>query len=679
MTPAASYHTDPAALHVLHNPLTPLDSSHSLPPPVADPPSPPLSPVRAVADRDMSALSASQLAAWRDCKRMWAFEKIDRLPREQKASAALGERVHWHLERWLRDSIPPDRSDMMTYQHGNALVTRYPGRIAESGLHLLPAPGVHLSVEGELLLKSEKSQWRGRVDLHYRDPNSGVPVVLDHKTSSSIARYALTANPSDLDRYIGSNAQAMLYAAWAMTRYATDVVDLDWVYYSTRQTPERAQSVHLRVHKREIEAPLDGIDRDAEAMWKAYQLVDCAKDLPPSIESCGKYGGCTFRDICLTPQERFFAMTAQHETETISEMFARLSCENAAAAGAGITPPPVPGAGVPQVPTAPPMQIAPPPPPVAPPPPPAPAEPGRDIADGDLPQIRTWLAQGYTSPEGIAAHIPGGPAKLSQVKLTIEKLSFDPTRLKIGDTIAFQPFQEQVNALSKTHGICLVPDGHGRYLASAVNPQSPVAPPVAPPPPVPVAPGQVNPPEAPRDPGAPPVIAPPAEPAPTDEYDAMDRDRLKAMCVARGLIDMSDRRREAGLRTLLREADRAVKLAAGGAPPPVPAVPAIPPVPVAPPSVSAPAWKPGDPLNPAQAYLATQGKPMSVIAQAADVPPTPEVASTYAAPPPVVPAAPSAPSIPAAVQAHADERAELEMVRQAVDFLRIWVEKRLAA
>lgn len=107
-------------------------------------------------------------------------------------------------------------------------------------------------------------------------------------------------------------------------------------------------------------------------------------------------------------------------------------------------------------------------------------------------------------------------------------------------------------------------------------------------------------------------------------------------------------------------------------------VPQVPPAPVAPP-VAAPQaptgyWKPGDPENPAQAYLRGQGKPLSVIASAADVPPPDHIRLAYdhggkteagvinppeappVAPPspahmpPVAPAAPATPPPPAAPQ-----------------------------
>jgi hypothetical protein len=48
-------------------------------------------------------------------------------------------------------------------------------------------------------------------------------------------------------------------------------------------------------------------------------------------------------------------------------------------------------------------------------------------------------------------------------------------------------------------------------------------------------------------------------------------------------------------------------------------------------------WRPGDPLNSAQEYLQNAGAPLSAIANAADVPPLPEVAAGYVPPPPPPP------------------------------------------
>lgn len=69
--------------------------------------------------------------------------------------------------------------------------------------------------------------------------------------------------------------------------------------------------------------------------------------------------------------------------------------------------------------------------------------------------------------------------------------------------------------------------------------------------------------------------------------------------------------------------------AAPQAPETPPAAPAAPSAPQAPPSGY---WKPGDPMNVAQQYMHGGGAPMSVVAQAADNPPPPEVGATYDTP-----------------------------------------------
>lgn len=502
----------------------------------------------------MRTLSATQIGDWNECRRKWAFKVIDRNRPPQDPSAVLGERVHKILEEWLTLGKQPDRSEVYTYERAGQIIMRHPGRIAESGLHLLPAPGPHLRVEDQLELRSRSSQWGGRVDLHYVDEHTGVPVITDHKTSSNIARYALHDDPSDPERYIGYNVQALLYAAWAMNKYRVAQVDLAWVYYSTKSSPERSKRVHLRVHRDRIAPHLDVIDTTAAEMWRAYHLVGSAKELPlpESLHVCRKYGGCPYFEICLTPEEQLHAMTAPTAPqESMSAMFARIQSQN----NNGVTPPPPPvQLAMPQAPTAPAAAIAPPLPPqpvqapFAPPtlppavapapppaPPPAPVEPGRDLAAADHDAIKHWLGAGYNDIAGMAAHMPGGPVKRSQVAAFVAEL------------------------------------------------QKPPAPPVAP--------GQINPPEAPTNHSAPAQVAPDErEVVAQDRYDAMNRDQLKAEAIQRGLADASDKRKEAGLRKLLRESDRSAKFAANM---PAPAAPAAAPAPAAPTNGSAPELSPG--------------------------------------------------------------------------------------
>lgn len=330
------------------------------------------------------ALSASQLKSFLACPRKWAFDKIDRVPRPDTPSTALGTRVHEILEDWLRDGTPPDLNEVFTYENPKRpgeQVVRHPGRIAHAGLHLLPAPRTPgLEIEGWLSLRTRATVWSGRLDLRYIDPHTGEAVVHDHKTTSSAA-YALTPET------LRTDPQALLYAASEMVRLGVPKVRLDWLYLPT--AGGKAWKVSLPVLRDDIAPDLDRLEDTAALMQRTLASGLTARDIPGNPGACNDFGGCEYALVCdkttLPTTDLFqgFDMTHPTSPDALSAMDALMAKLNG---GAPLPPPPP--VDVINPPEAPPPTIAA-PPPVAPPPPPVVVVPPAGYSTMDRKDLKT--------------------------------------------------------------------------------------------------------------------------------------------------------------------------------------------------------------------------------------------------------------------------------------------------
>ena len=221
----------------------------------------------------VSRVSASQISTWRECPRKWAFSRIE--PRKQHASAARGERVHAHLEAWLRDgAVPPPTLE---------------GRIAREGLHLLPSVGT-CEVEHVMEFPHDTVTYVGRIDALYDTPLA--VCVLDHKTTKAIDLYAMSSEE------LAHDAQWVIYAYYGLTRAPTlEYVMGRWVYYQTEGV--------FRAEQRSILEDRASIVSKFTDLHTKYSLpIIQARGIPPLQvtatpgEACSAYGGCPYRGKC---------------------------------------------------------------------------------------------------------------------------------------------------------------------------------------------------------------------------------------------------------------------------------------------------------------------------------------------------------------------------------------------
>jgi len=86
-------------------------------------------------------LSHSSLEDYLRCKRIYAFRKIDGVPKASNAKALVGNATHEDLEGWSAFGKQPDHTRVMIVEdrQGNKH-PHYPGRYAEKIIPNIPPP-----------------------------------------------------------------------------------------------------------------------------------------------------------------------------------------------------------------------------------------------------------------------------------------------------------------------------------------------------------------------------------------------------------------------------------------------------------------------------------------------------------------------------------------------------------
>jgi len=243
-------------------------------------------------------VSASQIEAWRACKRKWAWPRLDKIKGAPKVAAEKGIVIHEILEAWLKDAKPIDIDLIHTLSDGTKFK---PGPIAAAGLKHLPAPKT-CGTERYIEVQTEVARYIGYID--FDEPDKEVPVVGDHKSTVDF-KWAKTAE--DLKKDPAAN----IYAAWLMTATKKDAVELRWVYYRTRGAPG-AHKVSLVLLKDEVEAVFDDLDVSAAEILEARRSKKSALELEANPKSCSAYDGCRYIPNCnLSTKDKIKALMSQ--------------------------------------------------------------------------------------------------------------------------------------------------------------------------------------------------------------------------------------------------------------------------------------------------------------------------------------------------------------------------------
>jgi len=235
-------------------------------------------------------ISASAWGSFDRCQRIWAFDKIDKVPRVETSYQKEGKRLHEELlEGWLlRREMPVSRS------------------ILDGGvLRLFPAPRKGLRAEECFVLRVYVKGKRGEgvVFWGFKDCEyevDGQPRVNDLKTTSDL-RWRKT--PGELQ----NDVQCVVYAADRLAEYPhAKEIRMDWVYM-TRNKPYKSETTEVTITRELMLAKMSGFLPKAQEIQKiALQASEIPKiktekgsyaalSFPASTSACQMYGGCDYK------------------------------------------------------------------------------------------------------------------------------------------------------------------------------------------------------------------------------------------------------------------------------------------------------------------------------------------------------------------------------------------------
>jgi len=222
-------------------------------------------------------ISASQLSTFESCKRLWGYEKIEGRRKPDTQATADGTAIHLELENYFRSGIEPQKPESQIL------------------LTLLPKPHPALVPEAEFTLAwpGVDALLRGKIDLV--DPREHL--IIDHKTTTDINRYAKTEEQLRLD------AQTVMYGlAYRAIFSKVDVVKLRWNYVKREQPKHRPPKVLPVDLVQDLTLLEEGLQKWHPIVLELVQITKSrvrALDIPANPgDACFKFGGCPFRDEC---------------------------------------------------------------------------------------------------------------------------------------------------------------------------------------------------------------------------------------------------------------------------------------------------------------------------------------------------------------------------------------------
>ncbi len=217
--------------------------------------------------------SPSSLAALELCPRKFAWDKIDKVPRESNVYATFGIGTHRHIEDYYRHGVMPD-------------ISTPEGNCAVALLSHLPPPQPGMRIEEHRIV----GRFHGYPDLTLENR------VWDHKTTSDL-KWA--KKPEEL----ATDLQCAIYAHFVMVETGAPGVYLQWNYV-TRHKP-RVLPVIATLTASQIAPTIDRAHVLADLGDHILDARTPALDLPPNPAACDAYGGCVHRARCnLSPANR---------------------------------------------------------------------------------------------------------------------------------------------------------------------------------------------------------------------------------------------------------------------------------------------------------------------------------------------------------------------------------------
>jgi hypothetical protein len=483
-------------------------------------------------------LSATSYGSFDRCSRRWGFTFNEGFE-EESGATGLGTRVHSILEEYLTKGTAPDLSETfrkLDYRKLDAtgaptVYTYYPGQIAQAGLSLWPPPGV-VQCETYFNVRTQSVTWEGQIDVAYRDTKRHLPVVGDHKTTVD-KKWAKTPEVLATDPqgvlYPHALSRGVLYTEEndeprALPNSIRDSLRGDgtvlnrWVYYLTKLGKYDAWVTEYLSTPQARQPTLDKMDAAGVLMARAYEDWTPALAMEPNPEACNDFGGCPHKNTrCkLTLGEILGIKKGIGNMESFDDFMARQ-------AGGG-APLALPGQAASVVPTRPDYWI--------------PGDPMNDV-------------QGYLhakgKPEYVIASAADNPPPAEVINAMVSAVNpaaviptTSPGVVNPPEAPKFAPSTPmQMPALGSTPSPTVAP---ALTMPAITMPTLPAAPALA----------------------VPALAAPADVDTVQDEYTGKTREELKALAMARGLLDESSKARIENIRSMLRAAPKAAPVPVEG-------------------------------------------------------------------------------------------------------------------
>jgi hypothetical protein len=271
-------------------------------------------------------ISPSQIETSRGCLRLYAWEQVCGFRSPPTPATDRGTKVHGILESYLRGEGPIDA----TTEHGE---------IAQSGVRFLPEPGQG-EVESEFHIPftlsgiSEPLEFFGKID--YLDPG----IVIDHKTTSDF-KYIKS------EEVLRNDPQVILYSKAGCLKYDRPSIPVRYVYYRTAKGKKQARrspaEKDLVISPEDLEKKVEALVEESRPLVTLRLAKVDPLSLPPTLERCGKYGGCHCRAKCTDLNSLDLlkvTLNMSNETAPISKdsLLARLRAEATGAPAPAETP-----------------------------------------------------------------------------------------------------------------------------------------------------------------------------------------------------------------------------------------------------------------------------------------------------------------------------------------------------
>lgn len=222
------------------------------------------------------------IKAWLECKRKFAWDYIDLIPRRHTPATEFGELTHNQAEQYLST--------------GTCDQTSPHGQLVATGFHLLPPPklpGMSLEKFFEFELQGVLFHGTKDVEIH----TSQYCAVFDHKTTSDW-RWAKT------EQALRADPQVLIYSMDSMIKTGHRTCHCAWTYFKKRGRYEARQVRFVVTYDEVIQALQPYVQISKQIIAETRKVLMEGVEPAPSlrfdytVESCSKYGGCQYIERC---------------------------------------------------------------------------------------------------------------------------------------------------------------------------------------------------------------------------------------------------------------------------------------------------------------------------------------------------------------------------------------------